>query len=72
MKEISLVVKGMEKVYLNSIIIGNYYYENGDRYEGSYRNGIQEGHGIYYYDTGDKYDGTWVNGKRQGKGKLLS
>ena len=58
MKEISRKIKEKVKVY----------YNNGDRYEGDWRNGKKEGKGIYYYNNGDRYEGDWRNDKKDGKG----
>ncbi len=38
-------------------INGIFFYNNGERYEGEYKNGAADGRGIYYYLNGDKYDG---------------
>ena len=37
------------------------YYNNGDRYEGDYRNNKREGKGIYYYSNGDREMGDYYN-----------
>ena len=34
--------------------------DNGERYEGKFKDGVFEGKGIYYWNNGDRYDG---NGK---------
>ena len=47
---------------------GIMYWNNGDRYEGDWKNDKIEGKGIYYYNNGDRYEGDWKNGKREGKG----
>ena len=48
------------------------YWNDGDRYEGEWRNDKKEGKGIYYYNTepwkGDRYEGDNRNGKKEGKG----
>ena len=44
------------------------YYNNGDRYEGDYRNSKKEGKGIYYYNDGSRYEGDFKNGKKDGEG----
>ena len=46
---------------------GIIYFNNGDRYEGDFRNDKFEGKGIYY-KSGDRYEGDYRNGKREGKG----
>ncbi len=37
------------------------YYNNGDRYEGDWRNGVREGEGILFYKNGKKDKGDWKN-----------
>ncbi|MBP5445957.1 MAG: hypothetical protein J6Y28_07285 [Acholeplasmatales bacterium] len=34
--------------------VGTYYYENGDIYEGSFRDNIIDGNGVYHFGSGDK------------------
>ena len=49
---------------------GKYNYENGDYYEGQWKNGLENGFGKLYNENGNiKYKGDWVNGKREGFGK---
>jgi len=63
----------------NGVFIGNvinskkegkgiFYYNNGSRYEGDWKNDIKEGKGIFYYNNGDRYEGDWKNGIIEGKG----
>ena len=59
----------MEKAYLLTIV-GTYYYENKDRYEGDWKDDIVHGNGIYYYEDGSRYDGQWENDKANGKGNF--
>ena len=44
------------------------YYNNGEIYEGYWKNDKFEGKGIYYYNNGNKYDGEWKNNIKEGKG----
>ena len=44
---------------------GIYYYNDGDRYEGDFKNGKREGKGIEYYNNGDRYEGDWKKGKKE-------
>lgn len=37
-------------------------------YEGNWKNGAREGHGIMIWKDGDKYDGNYENGVRSGQG----
>ena len=45
---------------------------NGDRYEGDFKNDTAEGKGIYYCNRepfkGDRYESDFINGKKEGKG----
>lgn len=58
--------------------LGIYDYSNGDKYEGSWRDGKKDGRGkpivktlgVMYYANGDKYEGTWFDDKRDGNGNL--
>jgi hypothetical protein len=39
-------------------------YQNGDIYEGEWKNGLKDGSGIYKYYNGDKYSGCWNEDKK--------
>jgi 1-phosphatidylinositol-4-phosphate 5-kinase len=41
---------------------------NGDRYEGEYRGGTEDGRGIYVWADGSRYEGEWREGKITGRG----
>ncbi len=43
-------------------------YDNGDRYEGEWKNGKKHGKGTMDYANGNKYTGIWVNDNRAGQG----
>jgi hypothetical protein len=48
----------------NSKLIGQgiKQYENGDRYEGEFKDGKRNGVGSYWhFETKDVYDGNWLN-----------
>ena len=47
---------------------GNLVFNDGDEYEGEYRDDKFHGRGKYIWANGDVYDGQWVNGKRSGHG----
>ena len=47
---------------------GIYYYNDGERYEGDWKNDLKDGKGIYYYNDGERYEGDWKNDLKQGKG----
>lgn len=46
--------------------------DDGIRYEGTWKKGIQHGFGTLTYPSGAMYIGTWKNGKRHGQGIMLS
>jgi len=41
---------------------------NGERYKGSYKNGVKHGHGIWTHPDGDKYRGKFKSGLKRGNG----
>ena len=49
---------------------GKMTYENGDVFEGFWKNDKATGLGVMKYANGDDYRGSWANGKRQGTGKI--
>ena len=50
---------------------GTYYFKDGRKYVGCWKNDKQEGEGIMHYPNGDQLHITWVNGKAHGKGKYI-
>lgn len=48
--------------------IGAYYFDNGQRFEGEYKNDKIDGSGIYYWSENHYFAGTWRNEKRNGYG----
>ena len=50
---------------------GNYWFPNGNRYEGEWKNGLMHGFGVMYYKTGETYEGEWKDGLEDGKGSLV-
>ena len=42
---------------------GLHTWEDGRRYEGSYKNNKKSGHGTFTWANQDKYIGSWENGK---------
>lgn len=40
----------------------------GDKYHGSFENGVKSGHGKMIFANGDVYDGTWVSDQQNGQG----
>jgi hypothetical protein len=47
---------------------GAYTYENGEKYEGEFENGLRSGSGEYHYSDGSIYRGEWLNDKKMGFG----
>ena len=41
---------------------------NGERYKGSYKNGLKHGHGTWTHPDGDKYRGKFKSGFKRGNG----
>ena len=51
---------------------GVYYYENGDKYDGNWKNDKKEGKGYYFYNqTGEVYKGNFNNDLPNGMGIYL-
>ena len=50
---------------------GIYVWENGDKYEGEFVNGLMEGQGLYTFSNGNYYKGNWKRAKYDGYGKLV-
>lgn len=48
--------------------IGRFIYDNGDDYEGEWKDDRKHGRGIYKLSNGDIYEGEFVDGFRCGKG----
>ena len=48
---------------------GTYEWENGDFYEGMWKNGKPDGNGVFYFENGDNYTGRFSEGLKNGHGK---
>ena len=48
---------------------GSYTYENGEIYDGEWKDGKYNGQGTYSYANGEIYDGEWKDGMWNGKGR---
>ena len=48
------------------------YYEDGDKYDGEWKNDKREGKGILYYENGDREMGDFLNNNPKGKHVTLT
>lgn len=46
-------------------------WQNGERYEGWFKNGMRDGYGYMKYEDGNKYIGDWSENLRYGHGVLI-
>ena len=44
---------------------------SGEKYDGDWKNDMQEGKGTYLYASGTHYEGEWRNGVMEGKGTMI-
>lgn len=59
------------------LLLGEFTYDNGDKYEGQWVDGKREGKGngslknvgVLLYSNGNKYEGEWADDKMNGQGK---
>lgn len=51
---------------------GKLTFENGDKYEGNFKNGIFNGQGTFTSASGWVYEGQFKNGLAHGQGKLTT
>lgn len=47
---------------------GTYTFENGNKYQGNWKDGAFDGKGAFYWKKGGSYDGQWKNGLKSGDG----
>ena len=47
---------------------GTFFFPNGDKYVGAFKDDRFHGQGTYTSASGDKYVGAWKDGKRHGQG----
>ena len=61
----------MGSLRIKFLLVGERWrYPNGGRYDGEWREGLVNGHGVYTWPVGRKYDGEWKDGKRDGQGRI--
>lgn len=68
------VYKGGWAIHLDKNVMqgnGVMQYANGDRYEGEWNCGKQDGYGTLISKNGSKYVGYWENGLRDGRGTQI-
>ena len=52
---------------------GEFYWRDGKKYKGFYKNDKKEGFGVYFWAEPNRiYVGFWKNGKQEGLGRYLS
>ena len=49
---------------------GCYYYNDGSKFQGSFKLGLKHGAGTFTFHTDEQFIGTFVDDKRQGKGLM--
>ena len=49
---------------------GEYIWEDGKSYSGTFRNDKRHGYGEFLWPSGKVYKGNWKDGKMHGKGEL--
>jgi len=55
-----------------SLVEGTFLYENGDKFEGTWKDGLRDGPGTLTYPDGAKLVGTWENDTICGEGTFYS
>ena len=70
---INKLVKDLEYTAFKCAPDGNrrIEFENGDVYEGEFKNGLMHGEGVYRWADGAVYEGEFKDGYRFGKGKYI-
>ena len=48
---------------------GTFYFANGERYEGDWKDSQLHGRGTYYFANGDECEGDWRENRLLGTGK---
>ncbi len=45
-----------------------YIFANGERFEGSLKQGMKHGNGVYFYENGNNYSGEWKKDLKENYG----
>lgn len=62
----------VEGQFLNGEISkGTYFFSNGSKYSGTFKDGLRHGFGKEFIASGDSYEGIYSNGIIQGKGTYI-
>jgi ankyrin repeat protein len=56
---------------INHKLVSYKFYENGDVYDGEWKDDMKEGNGIMIYANRDVYKGEWGDDVKQGNGKMI-
>ena len=67
-KRVSNIFESKEKILSKSLEPLIFIPNEGDKYEGDWKDGMLHGKGTYTWAVGHKYVGEWKNGKMHGKG----
>lgn len=51
--------------------MGTYFYPDGDKFEGTFRNELKNGRGVYYFRYGGRFEGIFKDDQENGKGVLF-
>lgn len=62
---------GVDPNLASNPTFGPYVYENGNTYEGQYREGLREGAGEETTPNGDLYIGQWMRDMKHGRGRMV-
>ena len=67
---IGRTIKKKEKVRFHFKTLGKLEYNNGDVYEGDWKDDNMNGQGVFTDDKTGRYEGGFKNGMKDGKGNL--
>ena len=55
----------------SGIMIEEMEWNNGNKYEGEFKDNKRNGQGTYFWNNGNHYQGKWENDLRHGKGIFI-